>query len=74
MEYNNKYFFILKNRDIIASAQTGSGKTISFLFPILCNLKKHETKGFRALILAPTRELVRQVLLKIPFLIIAKTY
>ena len=44
-----------------ASAQTGSGKTISFLFPVLCNLKKHETKGFRALILAPTRELVRQV-------------
>ena len=50
-----------KNREVVACAPTGSGKTISFLLPILYHLKKPEKKGFRALILAPTRELVQQV-------------
>jgi ATP-dependent RNA helicase DDX52/ROK1 len=45
----------------MACAPTGSGKTIAFLFPLLYHLKKPEKKGFRALILAPTRELVQQV-------------
>lgn len=50
----------LKNRDIIAKAKTGSGKTLSFAVPLLNNLK---TSLFRiqAMILCPTRELANQV-------------
>jgi ATP-dependent RNA helicase DDX52/ROK1 len=55
------FLLINKNREIMACAPTGSGKTIAFLLPILYHLKKPEKKGFRALILAPTRELVQQV-------------
>ena len=42
-------------------APTGSGKTISYLFPILSQLKNHKKNGARALVLSPTRELARQV-------------
>ncbi|UAB73699.1 DEAD/DEAH box helicase [Vibrio sp. SCSIO 43132] len=54
----------LKGKNIIAAAQTGSGKTASFVLPILETLSQSETqkkKRFRALILAPTRELAVQV-------------
>ncbi|CCO48070.1 ATP-dependent RNA helicase rhlE [Vibrio nigripulchritudo SOn1] len=54
----------LKGKNIIAAAQTGSGKTASFVLPILETLSQPETqkkKRFRALILAPTRELAVQV-------------
>ena len=40
---------------------TGSGKTISYLFPVLSKLKGHQNNGARALILSPTRELARQI-------------
>ena len=55
---------ILKGKNVIAAAQTGTGKTASFVLPILQQLAKAETvrkKRMRALILAPTRELVSQV-------------
>ena len=55
---------ILKGKNVIAAAQTGTGKTASFVLPILDKLAKAETvrkKRMRALILAPTRELVSQV-------------
>ncbi|HFC8518922.1 DEAD/DEAH box helicase [Neisseria weaveri] len=54
----------LNNRDIMASAQTGSGKTAAFLLPTLQHLTKRSDKpgkGPRALVLTPTRELAAQV-------------
>lgn len=50
---------LLENKDILASAQTGTGKTIAYLLPILQGLKASETET--ALILVPTRELATQV-------------
>lgn len=44
----------------MACAPTGSGKTIAFLLPVLHCLKKPRDKGYRALIVCPTRELARQ--------------
>lgn len=53
---------ILAGRDIIASAQTGTGKTAAFLLPIIHRLLQKETSGFvRALIIVPTRELAIQI-------------
>ena len=53
----------LTGKDIIATAQTGTGKTAAFMLPILNNLLSDETKQgqVRALVLAPTRELAQQV-------------
>src|SRR6202789_614505 len=51
---------VLSGRDIIGSAQTGTGKTAAFALPILSKLGEHEPKT-RALILEPTRELAAQV-------------
>lgn len=51
---------MLSSRQILACAPTGSGKTAAFLIPVLSSLKKPSRKGFRALILCPTRELARQ--------------
>lgn len=55
---------ILTGRNLLAAAQTGTGKTASFILPILELLSQGQTqrkKRIRALILAPTRELVAQV-------------
>jgi ATP-dependent RNA helicase RhlE len=54
---------ILAGRDILAGAQTGTGKTAGFALPLLQRLHGHArpTKSPRALILAPTRELAAQV-------------
>lgn len=54
----------LKGKNLIAAAQTGSGKTAAFVWPILERLSKGETqrkKRVRALILTPTRELAVQI-------------
>jgi ATP-dependent RNA helicase RhlE len=51
---------VLAGRDIIGSAQTGTGKTAAFALPILTKLDRH-APGPRALILEPTRELAAQV-------------
>lgn len=49
-------------RELICSAPTGSGKTLSFVLPIIQQLKEPKRLGsFRALILAPTRELAKQI-------------
>ena len=56
---------ILNNSDVMAAAQTGTGKTAAFVLPILSKLSnpKNNYKGhqLRALILTPTRELAAQV-------------
>ncbi|XP_072325783.1 probable ATP-dependent RNA helicase DDX52 isoform X3 [Scyliorhinus torazame] len=51
---------MLHNREILACAPTGSGKTLAFCIPLLTCLKQPMNKGFRALILSPTRELANQ--------------
>jgi len=54
---------ILSGKDIVASAETGTGKTAAFCIPILEMLVRARTMtGIRALILTPTRELAIQVL------------
>lgn len=52
----------LAGKDVVGSAQTGTGKTAAFLLPILQRLDPSERGVFRALILTPTRELAEQVL------------
>src|SRR5258706_5712199 len=52
----------LDGRDLLASAMTGSGKTIAFLLPILNRLMGKPRGTTRALVLAPTRELAAQIL------------
>lgn len=52
----------LAGRDVVGSAQTGTGKTAAFLLPILQRLKDGERGRLRALVLVPTRELAEQVL------------
>ncbi len=52
----------LAGRDLIGSAQTGTGKTAAFLLPILQRLADGPRGVLRALILVPTRELAEQVL------------
>ena len=48
-------------KDVIATAQTGSGKTAAFLLPILHRLIDKPRRTTRALVLAPTRELAAQI-------------
>lgn len=54
---------VLSGKDVMAAAQTGTGKTAGFTLPLLQRLseKPRAGKGPRALILAPTRELAAQV-------------
>ncbi len=51
----------LEGKDVLATAQTGTGKTLSFLIPIVEMMQKTEAKGANALVLLPTRELAMQV-------------
>lgn len=56
---------VIKGKDVLGIAKTGSGKTASYVLPILTNLqKKKELKNrfVNALIVVPTRELAAQVL------------
>lgn len=57
---------VLEGRDLMASAQTGTGKTAGFTLPLLQHLVTHQPHGksrrpVRALILTPTRELAAQI-------------
>jgi superfamily II DNA/RNA helicase len=54
---------ILSKKDLIACAQTGTGKTAAFILPLLHNLtsEKHPEDKINAIIMAPTRELAQQI-------------
>ena len=52
---------VLKGRDVMGLAQTGTGKTAAFVLPILNHLIKGRRGILRALIVAPTRELAEQI-------------
>ena len=52
---------ILAGHDVLGIAQTGTGKTAAYLLPILMKVKYAQGQNMRALILAPTRELVMQI-------------
>ncbi|HEY3930164.1 MAG TPA: DEAD/DEAH box helicase [Candidatus Koribacter sp.] len=51
----------MDGRDVLATAQTGTGKTLAFLVPALEMLRETEPCGIQALVLVPTRELAMQV-------------
>ena len=51
----------LEGQDVLATAQTGTGKTLAFLIPVIERLLKQEKAGLAALALVPTRELAMQV-------------
>ena len=55
------YPVILSGRDVVGIAQTGTGKSLAYLLPILQELKFSEQVSPRVLIIAPTRELVIQL-------------
>src|SRR5213075_501884 len=52
---------LLSGRDVIGSAQTGTGKTAAFALPILSKLGANKGPSPRCLIMEPTRELAAQV-------------
>jgi ATP-dependent RNA helicase RhlE len=51
----------LEGKDVLATAQTGTGKTLAFLIPVMERLLQGNTPGIAALVLVPTRELAMQV-------------
>jgi ATP-dependent RNA helicase RhlE len=51
----------LEGKDVLATAQTGTGKTLAFLIPVIERLLQQNTPGIAALALVPTRELAMQV-------------
>src|SRR5579872_2325595 len=51
----------LDGKDVLATAQTGTGKTLAFLIPIIEQLLQKNLPGIAALVLVPTRELAMQV-------------
>lgn len=52
---------LLKGRDLIGIAQTGTGKTAAFVLPILQRMAQRPSRTTRTLVLAPTRELAAQI-------------
>ena len=52
---------VLKGRDVLGLAQTGTGKTAAFILPILQRLTEGPLRTVRVLIVAPTRELAEQI-------------
>ena len=51
----------MEGKDVLATAQTGTGKTLAFLIPIIEQLLAQKGRGIEALVLVPTRELAMQV-------------
>ncbi len=52
---------ILQNKDIIACAQTGTGKTAAYILPILQKILHTKHRHLNTLVIAPTRELAQQI-------------
>lgn len=52
---------IMQDQDLIGLAQTGTGKTAAYLLPLLNRLIQKTSRDVRALVIAPTRELVEQI-------------
>ncbi|TVR28516.1 MAG: DEAD/DEAH box helicase [Balneolaceae bacterium] len=52
---------VTAGKDLIATAQTGTGKTGAFIIPIMERVLQSERKGVKALIVSPTRELASQI-------------
>jgi ATP-dependent RNA helicase RhlE len=52
---------ILQKNDVIACAQTGTGKTAAYILPVLNKILHTETRHLNTLIIAPTRELAQQI-------------
>jgi ATP-dependent RNA helicase RhlE len=52
---------VTAGKDLIATAQTGTGKTGAFIIPIMERVLQSERKGVKALIISPTRELASQI-------------
>jgi ATP-dependent RNA helicase RhlE len=52
---------IMKQKDLIACAQTGTGKTAAYLLPVLNRIIHTEKRHLNTLIIAPTRELAQQI-------------
>lgn len=51
----------LEGKDVLATAQTGTGKTLAFLLPMIEKLSETKNRDIEALVLLPTRELAMQV-------------
>ena len=58
---SESYSVILSGRNVVGISQTGTGKTLAFMLPVLQDLKYSEQKLPRVLVLVPTRELVVQL-------------
>lgn len=52
---------VVDGHDVLASSQTGSGKTVAFLLPIMERMLRNPKSGIRVLVIAPTRELCLQI-------------
>lgn len=52
---------LVKGRDIVGCAQTGTGKTAAFLIPVIQRVINSKNDGVKALVIAPTRELAIQI-------------
>ncbi|HWA35070.1 MAG TPA: DEAD/DEAH box helicase, partial [Cyclobacteriaceae bacterium] len=52
---------ILRNRDVIACAQTGTGKTAAYILPVLHKIIHTDHRHLNTLVIAPTRELAQQI-------------
>uniref|UniRef100_A0A665UCJ4 Probable ATP-dependent RNA helicase DDX52 n=1 Tax=Echeneis naucrates TaxID=173247 RepID=A0A665UCJ4_ECHNA len=51
---------MMHSRELLACAPTGSGKTLAFCLPLLTHLQQPANRGFRAVVISPTRELASQ--------------
>lgn len=52
---------ILNQKDLLACAQTGTGKTAAFILPVIHKIINSESKGINTLVIVPTRELAQQI-------------
>lgn len=52
---------IRDNKDLLACAQTGTGKTAAFILPVLDQMIRNKSEGLNTLVIVPTRELAKQI-------------